>query len=717
MNLTKHQAALGSGDNVQHSVQIDAPAAQQRRSTRIVQAVPVAVTGVDALGRPFQEHTSTLVLNSHGCRYQSRHYVLKHMWVTLEVPNPQAGYEPRRVRARVMWIRRPRSVRELFHVGVELEKSGNIWGIAFPPADWTVFNVDSEFAIHIAAASPLRTVQDAADPEHEDNLRTMPHHAHEPSGILATQMDRLVHDAKQQLHAAIRESAAEAVSAEARPLIAALQAQLQDVAHFAFGSASADREPNRVIQPTAGESAESATFERSHGDPGAAADIPEQALQELRQRWDGELHDSIERAGEEFQSRLNEIAGKCDAAFERQMESRTRESEDSLQRIADDISANMAHGQESLEQFRKALNERFAVCVDDTEQKIRFEAEKSRARVSEIKRAAEELQADVACMLSSAQSEWRARLDASLADATGQWHEQIETSIESAVERAAHQIIGHSQHSSAELDEMMRLRVNTIRETFADLTADAESKLGTLRGALDQGMTQAQEALGNASVLSRNFEEQSASLASAFELNVDKVTRTAQQDLETHGSAILEKVQDQMQLASARCLEETSAALRQKAGEISSLFADLETQIKHSAGEFRAAIAVQTEQAVTTVASRVSGHTASLQEMLQAAEQTAQRDFRSTLESLGDQFAEAYKKRLEQTSDQWLPVVLEKLNQRTQHQLDGLAQSAESRLNQTCGQVFSNLGDILRSRFSDLSVPSSDTIEEKLSHS
>ncbi len=716
MNLTKHQTALGSGDNVQHSVQLDAPPAQQRRSTRIVQAVPVAVTGVDALGRPFQERTSTLILNCHGCRYQSRHYVLKHMWVTLEVPNPQAGYEPRRARARVMWIRRPRSVRELFHVGVELERSGNIWGIAFPPADWTGFNLDPEFAIHIAAASPLRSVQDTTDSEHEDNLRTMPHHAHEPSGSLATQMDRLVHDAKQQLHAAIRESAAEAVSAEARPLIAALQAQLQDVAHFAFGSASVDREPNRVIQPTAGVSTESTAFERSHADS-AAADIAEQALQELRQKWDGELHDSIERAGAEFQSRLNEIARNCDAAFERQMESRTRESEDSLQRIANDITANMAHGQETLAQFRKVLDERFAVCVDDTEQKIRFEAEKSRARVSEIERAAEELQADVACMLSSAQSEWRARLDASLADATGQWHEQIETSLESAVERAAHQITGHSQHSSAELDEMMRSRVNTIRETFADLTADAESKLGTLRGALDHEVTQAREALGNASVLSRNFEEQSASMASAFELNVDTVTRTAQQDLETRGSAILEKVQGQMQLASARCLEEASDALRQKTREISSLFADLEMQIKHSAGEFRAAIAQETEQAVTTVASRVSSHTGSLQEMLQAAEQTAQREFRSTLELLGDQFAEAYKKRLEQTSDQWLPLILEKLNQRTQHQLDALTQSAESRLKQTCGQVFSNLGDILRNGLLDLSVPSSDTIEEKLSRS
>src|SRR6266705_6226780 len=112
---------------------------RQRRSTRIVQAVPLAVTGVDALGRPFVERTSTLIINCHGCRYQSKHYVLKNMWVTFEVPHNEAGREPRSVRARVSWIQRPRTVRELFQIGVELEVSGNVWGIAFPPGDWFPF--------------------------------------------------------------------------------------------------------------------------------------------------------------------------------------------------------------------------------------------------------------------------------------------------------------------------------------------------------------------------------------------------------------------------------------------------------------------------------------------------------------------------------------------------------------------------------------------------
>src|SRR5580658_7435924 len=109
---------------------------RKRRSTRIVQAVPLQVTGVDALGRPFMERTSSLILNCHGCRYQSKHYVLKNMWVKLEVPNPQEGEPARTVRGRVAWIQRPRTVRQLFQVALELEAPGNVWGIAFPPEDW-----------------------------------------------------------------------------------------------------------------------------------------------------------------------------------------------------------------------------------------------------------------------------------------------------------------------------------------------------------------------------------------------------------------------------------------------------------------------------------------------------------------------------------------------------------------------------------------------------
>src|SRR5438034_7765159 len=206
---------------------------RKRRSTRIVQAVPVVVTCGDALGPPCVERTSSLIINCHGCRYQSKHYVLKNMWVTMEIPHPETGQPPRTVRGRVAWIQRPRTVRQLFQVALELEVSGNVWCIGFPPVAWTAFPEAGQFVVKLDAppeSSPLPPQPDKSDAlphleeadvplsEETDNLRQFPSPASttDASLQLARQVARLVADANQQMQAATREAASQAVSAERR---------------------------------------------------------------------------------------------------------------------------------------------------------------------------------------------------------------------------------------------------------------------------------------------------------------------------------------------------------------------------------------------------------------------------------------------------------------------------------------------------------------------
>ena len=131
------------------------PGTQKRRSTRIVQAVPLTVTGVDALGQPFKERTTTVMVNCHGCKYQSKHYVPKNSVVTLDIPTPEPGRPPHSVQGRVVWVQRPRTVRELFQIGLEFETPGNVWGIAFPPDDWQASIAEGA----VAAARTLELVQ------------------------------------------------------------------------------------------------------------------------------------------------------------------------------------------------------------------------------------------------------------------------------------------------------------------------------------------------------------------------------------------------------------------------------------------------------------------------------------------------------------------------------------------------------------------------------
>src|SRR5260370_11800809 len=201
---------------------------RKRRSTRIVEAVSLVVTGVDALGRPFVERTSSLIINCHGCRCKSKHYVLKNMWVTMEMPHPETGQPPRTVRGRVAWMQRPRTVRQLFQVALELEVTGNVWGIAFPPEDWSAFSDMAQVVIKLDAApdtSPsLPEVTEPDMTQHlgeaeiplagADNLTEFPSPASatDASLQLARQVARLVDDAKQRIQAATREAASQTES-------------------------------------------------------------------------------------------------------------------------------------------------------------------------------------------------------------------------------------------------------------------------------------------------------------------------------------------------------------------------------------------------------------------------------------------------------------------------------------------------------------------------
>src|SRR6266403_24871 len=335
---------------------------RKRRSTRIVQAVPLVVTGVDALGRPFVERTSSLIINCHGCRYQSKHYVLKNMWVTMEIPHPETEQPPRKVRGRVAWIQRPRTVRQLFQVALELEVSGNVWGIAFPPEDWSAFSDMAQVVIKLDAApdtSPsLPEVTEPDMTQHlgeaeiplagADNLRVFPSPASatDASLQLARQVARLVADAKQQIQAATREAASQAVSAERRLSFEQWEQK------FAAGRAEIANEASRAIERLHEEA-----DEQSRAAHAAAAE----ALRNELPRW---LAPQLEQLTHELTSRLSK-------------EGAAQRSE---------------HAQQ-LEQMAEALR---TLCHqgEETAAKLKTEAEQARAQIAaraeEAARAIEE---------------------------------------------------------------------------------------------------------------------------------------------------------------------------------------------------------------------------------------------------------------------------------------------------------------------------------------
>ncbi len=122
---------------------------ENRRSTRLIHAVPITIRGMDALGQVFDEHTSTVTVNCNGCKYESKHYVPKGSKLTIEIGGRGRGLPSRKFAARVVWVQRPRTYREIFHIALEFEVPGNVWEIKSPPPDWFPHPDDEELIVPV----------------------------------------------------------------------------------------------------------------------------------------------------------------------------------------------------------------------------------------------------------------------------------------------------------------------------------------------------------------------------------------------------------------------------------------------------------------------------------------------------------------------------------------------------------------------------------------
>ncbi len=205
------------------------PRADLRRSTRLVRAVPMRVTGLDLLGQPFWERTATLVVNSHGCQFPSKQKLKKNSWVTLGVTDHQANRLLHSVQARVVCVQPPEARQGFFHIAVELEVPGNVWGVTLPPGDWLPFRKPNPLRTSTTAAEPPKTARKpTASPA---SVSEAEHREGSPSlgGEVGTPSAPPVSEVQEQNHKMVREVASAAVTDTSR-LLGELRTQLQEEA-------------------------------------------------------------------------------------------------------------------------------------------------------------------------------------------------------------------------------------------------------------------------------------------------------------------------------------------------------------------------------------------------------------------------------------------------------------------------------------------------------
>jgi hypothetical protein len=508
--------------------------AQKRRTTRIVQAVPLTVTGVDALGRPFQERTSTLIINCHGARYQSKHYVLKNMWVTLEVPHSEPGHAVRTVRGRVTWIQRPRTVRELFQVGVELEVSGNVWGIAFPPGDW--FPFPESGALPDLGTPPSSETQPHGDSEDEDwstpeelaaahaprpepvedNVRVIPLPAGgDTSQQLSLQVARLVTEARQQILSTARESANEAVAAETRMLMADLHAQLMEAAKKSAAAAMAAQ-----IEETKQEIQQQRQSER------------EAIVSALREETARELSQQISDARQQMDSQLAEVERARQTDFELRIQDQLHAAMQKVESATRALGASENEARVAVEQMRLSSEQAATNELRLWQEQMDQRSAEAQARLAQMDHAAKTLKEQIAAASAIGEAGWRGVLDAELESASERWRERAETLIEEASRLATEKFGKNAEATGRQIERQLQQRIDVIGDSQTQVAAEADETLNTLRAAINQEIargeaifSQLQHSAAQLDVKRREFSTQ---------------LEAASENLAQHGQAILE---------------------------------------------------------------------------------------------------------------------------------------------------------------------------------
>jgi hypothetical protein len=570
---------------------------QRRRTERLSKSVPLIVRGIDLLGQPFEERTSTLVMNLNGCRYSSKHHLPKNTWVTLELPQ---GTKRRNVRARVAWIQRPHSVREFFQIAVELESPANVWGIEAPPADWNLHQ----------AASPVE--ETAPEPSFQSSPLSPEECA---AGAIAEATQTSAERAGPDMTNPFFESAAaapvsdESMSAAESPLLREWKAEIE-------------RQASRAAEAASAQAADAASA---------------RATEQIRQTME-EFEQVQKAASGSFSSELaakqEEVLTGLKAQFEQGL-SQARELVRDLDQRAQALRAEAEAALESSSRLSQARLQLDAA-----------EASRSHHQSAEVSRNATE-------MIENAASEWRQRLEAEMTLAQAQWNELLQSSLDGSIERLVEQLSGQSQEILSGAEQRMIERFAELRQPLGQMYTEARDTLSGVRAALEHEVGRARSSLAEIEHAASRMKEYSAQLEAASHDTLNELHRRLENILEAQTDEMRRRAEHAVHEVPQRLsptldhlgnqlVERTMAEVEAKMGpriervpELLRELANREVELENSLRLHRERLRQVSENSQREVAGQISATIANLRNDFEGARKEALSKWSEELDAAG----------------------------------------------------------------------------------
>ncbi|MGB7285204.1 MAG: hypothetical protein WBE13_23300 [Candidatus Acidiferrum sp.] len=403
-----------------------------RRSTRIERTVPLVVLGQTKTGLSFQEKTSTVSFNLHGCRYPSRHEYPVGASVGLRVLQPDGETISPVIRAFVKSVHPPASPRELFQVGVELESPANIWNLSPAPSDWNRL-----LGGNGSSASMATAVAPAREPAEPPAPTAFPSAAPRPSSddVADTQVTPFPSPfpaaAGPQPVKEISPAKPERVAITIDQLVAAMQGKLQAAAEKVVQNALATQLDEAITDALA----------RIEG-------VREHNLEQLHEFSERRFESLMRASREEILGHLEDRLGEVQSRWEEQHNAYRAQAEEIAQRLellAADTQRSLAQTQNFIDKITREIEPQTRGRLDESLGQATEQFEAAADRISDrqlvrVMEATRMVTREAAAQLDARVAESRALLHSASGNTIEEFRRQAEVQVDLAISETTERV-------------------------------------------------------------------------------------------------------------------------------------------------------------------------------------------------------------------------------------------------------------------------------------
>jgi hypothetical protein len=588
---------------------------ERRRSERLFESLPLIVRGTDLLGQPFEERTSTLSFNLHGCQYTSKHHLPRNSWVTLELPG-KSGISS--LRARVAWVQRPHSIRDFFQVAVELESPANVWKHTHLPADWLKAETQFPSAGNSDATSEPRV------------------HAPLETAAVATTLGHF-------MNASFRGQNEESGSGElaaVNPLLRDLRAEMERHDSDAASERAADQETGRAPLGFASVRDENRSSGQENSPPRSLA------AEAFFEKWKSEFEQAQAQARQEFSEQLTAKLNELEEGA-----SRSRELLNHLTKQTDMLRAENDAAQEATSRVAQA--------------RLQLEAMEA-ARAA---RPSVDISKELTAASQTASADWQRRLQSEISVAEAQWNELLQSSIDASVQKLVGQLSHQSQEIVRNAEKRMTEKLDDLRGPFNLATAEARHTFSEIQSRIVQEVAIARGSLADVEQAASRTKEFSSQIEAATHDTLNELHRRLETILnsqtsemnrraESVATSLTQRISPVLDTMGQQFLERTSAEMESKLAphmeRVPALVRELnsrEAQAEESLRLHRERLRQVSENNQREAASLMAGTIANLQHDFESARKDALTQWTEELDATGVRAAHATAESMGRSSE------------------------------------------------------------------